>query len=71
MRCFYEYKKSSYIRCKRNRQSPRGFMEDNLCKHYYEALGGKRIDTIKIEMGGEEFNELIYGWEHIGSLHSR
>ncbi|WML57692.1 GNAT family N-acetyltransferase [Neobacillus sp. PS2-9] len=45
-------------------------LEDNNSRLFYEALGGKRIDSIKIEMGGEEFNELIYGWEQIGSLHS-
>ncbi|MDR6125138.1 L-amino acid N-acyltransferase YncA [Bacillus sp. SLBN-46] len=46
-------------------------LEENNSRLFYEALGGKRIDSIKIEMGGEEFNELIYGWEQIGSLHSR
>jgi L-amino acid N-acyltransferase YncA len=45
-------------------------LEDNNSRLFYEALGGKKIDSIKIEIGGEEFNELIYGWEHIGSLHS-
>lgn len=46
-------------------------LEDNNSRLFYEALGGKKIDSIKIEIGGEGFNELIYGWEHIGSIHSR
>ncbi|CAI9386598.1 N-acetyltransferase family protein [Niallia sp. Sow4_A1] len=35
--------------------------ENPACK-FYEAIGGKRIGTEEIEIGGEEFTEVVFGW---------
>lgn len=35
--------------------------ENPACK-FYEAIGGKRIGTEEIEIGGEEFTEIVFGW---------
>jgi L-amino acid N-acyltransferase YncA len=43
-------------------------LEENDSHLFYEALGGKKIDTIEVEIGGMMLNELVYGWEHIGAL---
>lgn len=43
-------------------------LEENDSRLFYEALGGKKIDTIEVEIGGKMFNELVYGWEHISAL---
>ncbi|MDQ1147652.1 L-amino acid N-acyltransferase YncA [Bacillus sp. SORGH_AS 510] len=43
-------------------------LEENNSRLFYEALCGKKIDTIEVEIGGKRLNELIYGWEHIGTL---
>jgi L-amino acid N-acyltransferase YncA len=44
-------------------------LEDNSSRHFYEALGGKKIDTIEAEFSGKRLNELIYGWDDIKSIH--
>lgn len=43
-------------------------LEENDSRLFYEALGGKKIDTIEVEIGGMMLNELVYGWEQIGAL---
>ncbi|MFC0189407.1 GNAT family N-acetyltransferase [Fictibacillus aquaticus] len=43
-------------------------LEDNPSRQFYEKLGAKRIDTLKIEIEGKELNESVYGWEDIRGL---
>ncbi|WP_206207721.1 GNAT family N-acetyltransferase [Virgibacillus indicus] len=40
-------------------------LEDNPAKYFYESLGAKKIDTLKIKIAGVEFKELVYGWENL------
>jgi L-amino acid N-acyltransferase YncA len=35
-------------------------LEDNRSLLFYEALGGKKMDTIKFEISGKKLNELVY-----------
>jgi ribosomal protein S18 acetylase RimI-like enzyme len=41
---------------------------DNPSLHFYEALGGQRIKQQPIEIGGETYEEIAYGWEDITVL---
>ncbi|MBT2736203.1 GNAT family N-acetyltransferase [Bacillus sp. ISL-7] len=43
-------------------------IEDNSSRLFYEALGGKKIDTIKVEIAGKKLSELVYGWDDIRSI---
>lgn len=43
-------------------------LEDNKAKYFYEALGGKVIDRLEIEIAGRKLNELVYGWEDINRV---
>lgn len=38
---------------------------DNSSRHFYEALGAKKIDDIKVEFAGKKLSELVYGWDDI------
>jgi hypothetical protein len=40
-------------------------IEENPACRFYEALGGKRIDTRDSEIGGKKLREIAYGWEDI------
>lgn len=40
-------------------------LEDNNSKLFYEAMGGKIIDKIEVEIAGKKLNELVYGWDNI------
>jgi len=40
-------------------------IKENSACQFYEALGGKEIDTREIEMGGEKLIEIGYGWSDI------
>ncbi|SFJ29026.1 L-amino acid N-acyltransferase YncA [Halobacillus dabanensis] len=42
-------------------------LEDNKACSFYEAMGGREIDTIMIEIEGEQLRECIYGWEYISN----
>ncbi|NYE07103.1 hypothetical protein F4694_003888 [Bacillus niacini] len=33
-------------------------MQENSSRLFYEALGGKKIDTVEAEIGGEKLSEL-------------
>lgn len=43
-------------------------LEDNSSRLFYEALGGKKIDTIDVEISGKKLNELVYGWDDIRTI---
>jgi hypothetical protein len=36
--------------------------------HFYEALGGKRLDCIEIEIAGDKQNEIVFGWTDIRAI---
>lgn len=38
-------------------------LEENPACRFYEALGGRRIGTEEIEIGGKEFTEVVFGWK--------
>ncbi|MBD7986262.1 GNAT family N-acetyltransferase [Sporosarcina sp. Sa2YVA2] len=40
-------------------------LEDNNSRKFYESLGGRKIDTVAVEIGGKKFSELVYGWKNI------
>jgi len=43
-------------------------LEENESKLFYEALGGKVIDKVEVEIAGKKLNELVYGWDNIASI---
>ncbi|WP_421385343.1 GNAT family N-acetyltransferase [Bacillus salacetis] len=45
-------------------------IEDNSSRHFYEALGGEKIDTVEVEIGGKKLSELVYGWKDINQCYS-
>lgn len=40
-------------------------LEGNPAQAFYERLGGKRVGTKAIEIGGQSYNEVAYGWERL------
>ncbi|MBM7583943.1 L-amino acid N-acyltransferase YncA [Bacillus pakistanensis] len=42
-------------------------LEDNNSRLFYEAMGGKIIDKIEVEIAGKKLNELVYGWDNISN----
>ncbi|MCZ2256871.1 GNAT family N-acetyltransferase [Sporosarcina sp. G11-34] len=40
-------------------------IEDNPACRFYEALGGKKIDTTEIEIAGKKLSEVAYGWDNL------
>ena len=40
-------------------------LEENPACRFYEALGGKKIDTAKIEIDGQKLSEIAYGWDDL------
>ncbi|MCM3216827.1 GNAT family N-acetyltransferase [Niallia taxi] len=43
-------------------------LKDNISRLFYEALGGKKIDTVEVEIAGKKLFELVYGWEDIRNI---
>ena len=43
-------------------------LEENESKLFYEALGGKVIDKVEVEIAGKKLNELVYGWDNVASI---
>lgn len=43
-------------------------LKDNISRQFYESLGGRKIDTVEVEIGGKKFTELVYGWEDIKNI---
>jgi GNAT superfamily N-acetyltransferase len=40
-------------------------LKDNLAKYFYEALGGKYVNTEKVEIGNVFIDEISYGWNDL------
>ncbi|MBO0603095.1 GNAT family N-acetyltransferase [Sporosarcina sp. E16_3] len=40
-------------------------IEENPACQFYELLGGKKIGTREIEIGGKKLREIAYGWDDI------
>lgn len=40
-------------------------LAENPACRFYEKLGGKKIDTIEMELAGKTLAENVYGWENI------
>jgi len=40
-------------------------LEGSKAWFFYEALGGKRIDTIDLEVEKEKRKEIVYSWDNI------
>jgi L-amino acid N-acyltransferase YncA len=43
-------------------------VEDNKSCLFYEALGGKKIETMEVEIGGRKLNEVAYGWADLSEF---
>ena len=43
-------------------------LKDNISRLFYEALGGKKIATVEVDIAGEKLPELVYGWEDIRNI---
>lgn len=45
-------------------------LEYNSSRLFYEAMGGKKIDEVEVEVeiAGEKLNELIFGWDNIDKI---
>jgi L-amino acid N-acyltransferase YncA len=43
-------------------------LEDNNSRLFYEALGGKIIDKVEVEIAGKKLSELVYGWDNIRNI---
>ena len=43
-------------------------LKDNNSRKFYESLGGRKIDTVEVEIGGNKLSELVYGWEDIRTI---
>ncbi|KZE40332.1 GNAT family acetyltransferase [Bhargavaea cecembensis] len=43
-------------------------LQNNPSRHFYEALGGIPIGTEEIEIGGDRYSELVYGWPDLNIL---
>lgn len=43
-------------------------LKNNISRLFYESLGGRKIDTVEVEIGGKKFFELVYGWEDIRNI---
>ncbi|WP_409292868.1 GNAT family N-acetyltransferase [Peribacillus sp. SCS-37] len=43
-------------------------LKDNISRLFYEALGGKKIDTVEVQIAGKKLSEIVYGWEDIKNI---
>lgn len=43
-------------------------LKDNISRLFYESLGGKKIDTVEVQISGKKLYELVYGWEEIKNI---
>ncbi|MFE4523726.1 GNAT family N-acetyltransferase [Cytobacillus firmus] len=43
-------------------------LEENNSRLFYEAIGGKIIDEVEVEIAGKTLNELVYGWDNIKNI---
>lgn len=40
-------------------------LAENPACHFYEKLGGRKIDTAEIELDGKKLDEVAYGWDEL------
>ncbi len=40
-------------------------LKDNVSRLFYEALGGKKIDELEVQIAGKKLTEVVYGWENL------
>lgn len=40
-------------------------LADHPACHFYERLGGKRVDTAEIDIDGKQLQEVAFGWEKL------
>ncbi|MEK4485613.1 GNAT family N-acetyltransferase [Psychrobacillus sp. FSL H8-0484] len=43
-------------------------LEENNSRRFYEAIGGKQINKVVVEIAGKKINELVYGWDNIRNI---
>ncbi|WP_404447863.1 GNAT family N-acetyltransferase [Sutcliffiella horikoshii] len=43
-------------------------LEDNASRLFYEALGGKKIEDLEVQIAGKKLTEVVYGWEDVKHL---
>lgn len=43
-------------------------LKDNVSRLFYEALGGKKIDELEIQIAGKKLTEVVYGWENLKDI---
>ncbi|MDS9470740.1 GNAT family N-acetyltransferase [Sporosarcina pasteurii] len=43
-------------------------LADNPACHFYEKLGGKKVDTAEIEIAGKKLKEVAYGWDCLSNI---
>ncbi|MBM7579122.1 GNAT family N-acetyltransferase [Jeotgalibacillus terrae] len=43
-------------------------LEKNDSKQFYEVLGAEKVDTVKINFGGRDLKEAVYGWKDIDQV---
>jgi GNAT superfamily N-acetyltransferase len=43
-------------------------LEDNPACLFYENLGGRRIDTVEVDIAGKKLSESVYGWDDISQI---
>lgn len=43
-------------------------LKDNTSLLFYEALGGKKIDVVDVQIAGKKLSELVYGWANIRNI---
>lgn len=46
-------------------------LADNKSALFYEAMGGKAIDKVGVEIAGKKLKELVYGWDNINTLSNK
>ena len=43
-------------------------LKDNVSRLFYEALGGKKIDELEIQIAGKKRTEVVSGWEYLKDI---
>ena len=43
-------------------------LEGNDATHFYEAMGGKKVDAREIKIGEKAYTEIAYGWEMLDKI---
>jgi ribosomal protein S18 acetylase RimI-like enzyme len=43
-------------------------LKDNVSRIFYEALGGKKIDELEVQIAGNQLTEFVYGWKNVRDI---